>query len=67
VLKSLTSTTAVDWIVAANVMEALVYFAYKNDIQKSDVFSILTIQSYHESKVVVKKVKKLQVELSEFV
>ena len=66
-LKNLTSTTAVDWIVAANAMQALVYFAHKKGIQKSEVLSILAIQSQHKSKAVVKKAKKLQAELSEFV
>ncbi len=53
------ATTDVDWIVSANVMEALVYFAHKNLTNKSKVLRILAVQSHHHSKAVVRKSAKL--------
>ena len=54
-LKKLIATTEVDWIVSANAMEALVYFAEHGDINKADIVTLVKTQQKHHSKSVVRK------------
>lgn len=63
-LKERIETTEVDWIVAGNSMNALVYFAKRGDIQVLDVLALLKVQLGHRSKAVAKKAQKLITELS---
>lgn len=58
-LKSLLSTTDVDWIVSANSMETLVKFVQEGLIEKSEVISLLKLQQQHKSKAVVRLATKL--------
>lgn len=58
-LKSLLSTTHVDWIVSANSMETLMKFATEGFISKSEIISLLELQQQHESKSVVRRATKL--------
>jgi len=53
-------TTDVDWIVAANVMKALVYFYQNGFVAADDLVPLLKIQEGHASKSVRKRVTTLQ-------
>ncbi|OGL22146.1 hypothetical protein A2707_02265 [Candidatus Saccharibacteria bacterium RIFCSPHIGHO2_01_FULL_45_15] len=58
-LKDRLSTTAVDWIVAANAMTTLVQFTNDGSVPKDTTVSLLELQQTHRSKSVVRKAKKL--------
>lgn len=63
-LKNLLSSVDVDWIVAANSMKALAYFASKGDVAIPTLRELLNIQLHHKSNAVVKRAKMLLIELS---
>lgn len=56
------SSVDVDWIVAANSMKALAYFAAKGDVTTSSLQASLKVQLNHKSNAVVKRAKKLLAE-----
>lgn len=58
-LTNILSTSSADWIVAANSMEALVYFTKRGDFTVEKCIPLLKIQLHHKSNAVVKKAKKL--------
>lgn len=58
-LKSLLSTTDVDWIVSANSMETLVKLCLEGTVPKSEVINLLQLQQKHKSNAVVKRATKL--------
>lgn len=62
-LKDRLSTTAVDWIVAANAMATLVQFTNDGSVPKDVSAALLERQQTHRSKSVVRKAKKLLSEL----
>lgn len=62
-LAALISTVDVDWIVSANTMETLVYFAKNGDFAKDDLHHLLQIQTGHKSNAVMKKANKLMAAL----
>ncbi|HEX8763133.1 MAG TPA: hypothetical protein VF733_05245 [Candidatus Saccharimonadales bacterium] len=64
-LKSLLSSKEIDWIVAANAMDALVSFTKDGSFSVSKMTSLLEIQQKHKSKSVVRRASKLLAELSE--
>lgn len=63
-LKERLATVDVDWIVAGNSMNALVYFAKKGDVPESDLLRLLNVQLGHKSGAIVKKAGKLIAEFS---
>lgn len=63
-LKSQVATTNVDWIVAANCLKSLLFFAKRGDIPQTELEKLLHIQQNHPSKSVVKKATKILAELS---
>lgn len=63
-LKSLLSTTEVDWIVAANTMDTLVQFTFDGSLPKKQTSALVNVQLGHASKSVVKRANKLLVELN---
>lgn len=63
-LKTLLSTTDVDWIVAANGMTTLAYFTQKGDAAAQDMVALLEIQLGHKSNAVKRRAQKLLAELS---
>lgn len=50
---------AVDWIVAANCMNALVYFTNNDSFDKDELIPLLKKQQSHKSNSVVKRATKL--------
>lgn len=58
-LKQRVSTTAVDWIVAADTLETLAYFTRRGVVTQAELVKLLTIQQDHHSKAVVKRAAKL--------
>lgn len=63
-LKSQVATINVDWIVAANCLKSLLFFAKRGDIPQTELEKLLHIQQNHPSKSVVKKATKILAELS---
>lgn len=61
-LKNLLSSVDVDWIVAANSMKALAYFAAHGEVTKTALRTSLKNQLSHKSNAVVKRAKKLLAE-----
>lgn len=64
-LEQLVATTDVDWIVAVNVMKALVYFEKSGAIERSEMLALVTVQLGHRSKSVVRKARKFLDEYDE--
>ncbi|MBP9852964.1 MAG: hypothetical protein QG629_140 [Patescibacteria group bacterium] len=62
-LTTVAGTVDVDWIVAAEAMATLVYFAQLGDVSQEEVRTILAIQTKHHSKSVVRKAQSLQEQL----
>lgn len=62
-LKDRLKTTDVDWIVAVNVMKALVYFYQGGYVAGSDLKLLFKVQEGHTSKTVRKKAKDFQQQL----
>lgn len=62
-LTDLLKSVEVDWIVAANAMDALAYFAREGYVAVSDARAIFEVQMGHKSKAVVKRAQKLLDEL----
>jgi hypothetical protein len=58
-LKSLLSTTNIDWIVAANAMETLMQFTKEGAFPLRDMTALIAIQQKHASKSVVRRATKL--------
>jgi len=54
-LRERIQTTGVDWIVAVNVMKALLFFRRSRQIEDSDLRQLFNIQTKHTSKSVRKK------------
>lgn len=63
-LKQLLSTKEIDWIVAANAMDALVQFTRDGSFSVAEVIPLLRTQQKHKSKAVIKRANKLLTELS---
>jgi hypothetical protein len=62
-LEQLLSDPGVDWIVAANAMDALVHFVREGAVPSADVVPVLELQRRHKSQAVVKRANKLLTEL----
>lgn len=58
------SSTKTDWIVVANCMKTLLYFAKNGDYDASKLLEFLRLQTHHHSKSVVKKANKYIDELA---
>lgn len=54
-LTKLLSSSEIDWIVAANSMNALEFFTRNGDFQREELIRLLRIQLGHKSRTVVKK------------
>lgn len=57
-LKGRIAVTAVDWIVAVNVMKTLLYFYELGFVGKAELKALYEIQSQHQSKTVCKKAQQ---------
>lgn len=64
-LKDRLTTTATDWIVAANAMVTLVQFTKDGATPLAETVRLLEIQREHKSKSVVKRADKLLAELQQ--
>jgi TPR repeat protein len=62
-LAKILASSDIDWIVAANAMEALAYFVGTGDYPKQKLLTLLDIQLGHKSSAVVKRATKLIAEL----
>ena len=58
-LKGLLTTTAVDWIVAANAMSTLVQFTNDGSFPVAETTALLKVQQAHKSNAVVRRANKL--------
>ncbi len=58
-LRTMLSSTDIDWIVSANAMKATVYFVNKGAMSRDEVHTLLNIQQRHHSKSVRKKATQL--------
>lgn len=58
-LKTLLSTTNVDWIVSANAMTTLAEFTGRNLFPAQELLALIRIQQQHKSNAVVKRANKL--------
>jgi hypothetical protein len=63
-LKHVLSSKDVDWIVAANAMDALAQFAKDDSVPAGDIVRLLEIQQNHKSSAIIKRAQKLLTELS---
>lgn len=57
-LKRQITTTEVDWIVAANVMDTLAQFVRDGSVSRQDFAALLKVQQLHKSKSVVRRASK---------
>lgn len=64
-LKGLLSSEEIDWIVAANSMDALVYFTDKRSVERTEALNLLDKQRNHRSNAVKKRAAKLIAKLSQ--
>ncbi len=64
-LKRLLSSEEIDWIVAANSMDALVYFTDGGSVERTEALSLLEKQRNHRSNAVKKRAAKLITKLSQ--
>lgn len=58
-LKTILRSSDADWIVAANSMATLAYFARQGYVNRSDLLTALSIQKNHKSHAVVKRANTL--------
>jgi len=58
-LQALLTTKDVDWIVAANAMDALAKFTKDGSFPASDMTKLLKIQQHHKSNAVIRRATKL--------
>lgn len=58
-LRTTLSSPTIDWIVAANCMQALAFFTKNGDFSQKALLDLLKIQQHHASKSVVKKANKI--------
>ncbi len=63
-LGGLLATTEIDWIVAANTMKTLVYFAENGYVSVDSARSLIEVQLNHKSNTVIRTAKKLLLQLS---
>lgn len=63
-LTTLLRSADVDWIVAANAMDALGYFTRSGDIERYDLLGTVHTQLNHKSKAVVKRAQTILTEFS---
>jgi len=64
-LEHLLATKDVDWIVAANAMDALAKFTKERHFPKAKMITLLKVQQEHKSNAVIKRATKLLAELTD--